>query len=300
MFAIAPTDLDWFERIRTGPIGKVVNFWTPTPWEVKGLHEKDRLYFMLKSPIRKIGGCGMFVRYLDATAQEAWQLYGVNNGVDSESELVAKISMFAKKRSKTFASSPNPLIGCIELSDVITFDDGHYVVPEQYGHPFPKQVVKLKYFHGGDAISAQLDEIDTKPSTPFSLVSGDPSRKPAMRKDRKGQSAFRRNTLRNYGHRCCITGDDVEELLEAAHIQPYINEHSNHSQNGLCLRVDLHRLFDDGLITITEERIIRVSPRLAKTSYYNLSGKNIRLPLNEGDHPSVEAIKHRNAHEYRD
>jgi putative restriction endonuclease len=48
MFAIAPTDLDWFERIRTGPIGKTVNFWTPTPWEVKGFREGDRLYFMLR------------------------------------------------------------------------------------------------------------------------------------------------------------------------------------------------------------------------------------------------------------
>ena len=67
MFAIAPTDLDWFERIRTGPIGKTVNFWTPTPWEVKGFREGDRLYFMLKSPVRKIGGYGSFVRYLDAS-----------------------------------------------------------------------------------------------------------------------------------------------------------------------------------------------------------------------------------------
>ena len=71
MFAIAPTDLDWFERIRTGPIGGIVNFWTPTPWEVKGIPDGARLYFMLKSPIRKIGGYGSFVRYADATASEA-------------------------------------------------------------------------------------------------------------------------------------------------------------------------------------------------------------------------------------
>ena len=60
MFAIAPTDMDWFERIRPGPIRSVVNFWTPTPWEVKGLHQQDRLYFMLKSPIRKIGYTARF------------------------------------------------------------------------------------------------------------------------------------------------------------------------------------------------------------------------------------------------
>jgi hypothetical protein len=45
--------------------------------------------------VQKIGGYGTFVRYLDAAAKEAWQLYGVNNGVDSEVELVAKISRLA-------------------------------------------------------------------------------------------------------------------------------------------------------------------------------------------------------------
>ena len=127
MFAIAPTDLDWFERIRTGPIGSVVNFWTPTPWEVKGLHQQDRLYFMLKSPIRKIGCYGTFLQYKDSTAKEAWSSYGVNNGIDSELELIAKISRFAEKRSKNFSRSANPAIGCIELTDVVALDNDQFV-----------------------------------------------------------------------------------------------------------------------------------------------------------------------------
>lgn len=84
MFAIAPTDLDWFERMRSGPVGRVVNFWTPTPWGVRGLHTGDRLYFMLKAPIRKIGGYGTFTRYVDMSASTAWQTYGLGNGVDSQ------------------------------------------------------------------------------------------------------------------------------------------------------------------------------------------------------------------------
>jgi len=130
MFAIAPTDLDWFERIRSGPVGRVVNFWTPTPWEVKELHGGDRFYFMLKSPVRKIGGYGSFVRYVNATASAAWQLYGVNNGVDSERELVAKINRFAERRSKSVIQSDDPTIGCIELSDVITLDNDKFLSPE--------------------------------------------------------------------------------------------------------------------------------------------------------------------------
>lgn len=50
MFAIAPTDLEWFERLRTGPIPALVNFWTPTPWNVRRLTANDRFYFLLKHP----------------------------------------------------------------------------------------------------------------------------------------------------------------------------------------------------------------------------------------------------------
>jgi len=42
---------------------------------------------VLKAPIRKIGGYGYFVQYREATATEAWSLYGFSNGVDSEVEL---------------------------------------------------------------------------------------------------------------------------------------------------------------------------------------------------------------------
>ena len=37
MFAIAPTDLNWFQQLRTeGVHGDVINFWTPTPWNISG------------------------------------------------------------------------------------------------------------------------------------------------------------------------------------------------------------------------------------------------------------------------
>lgn len=130
-------------------------------------------------------------------------------------------------------------------------------------------------------------------------MKGHPSKKTAVRKDRKGQSRFRLGILGSYDRRCCISGDEIEELLEAAHIQPYIDERSNHEQNGLCLRVDLHRLFDDGLITITEQMTVRVSPRLEKTTYDSFSGRKIHLPKDQKCWPSIEAIQYRNSNEYR-
>jgi hypothetical protein len=49
-----------------------------------------------------------------------------------------------------------------------------------------------------------------------------------------------------------------------------------------------------------ENMTVRVSQRLLKTSYYDISGKKIRPPLDQSAHPSLGAIKHRNDNEYRD
>jgi putative restriction endonuclease len=245
---------------------------------------------MLKSPIRKIGGYGNFLRYADMNASQAWAHYGTANGTASREELVKKIERFAEKRSKGYISTGNPLIGCIELSDVITLDEERFVRPEDLGYPFPNQVVKLKYFKGQDDLAAHLGG-QVPPASSFALVTGTPSRKPTHVKERKGQSEFRDEILRNYGHRCCVTAEALVPLLEAAHIQPYIDTSSNHAQNGLCLRVDIHRLLDEGLISITEEGTVATSKRLAGTSYAALNGVVVRAPTNKHSHPSKDALK---------
>ncbi len=60
------------------------------------------------------------------------------------------------------------------------------------------------------------------------------------------------------------------EVLQAAHIQPYVDER----KNGICLRADLHRLLDEGLVTIDDDYKIIVSTRLASASkgYGDLNG----------------------------
>lgn len=288
MFAIAPTDLAWFRRLREEPPGRSVNFWTPTPWGVRQLREGDRLYFMLKAPVRRIGGYGVFVRYVEMTAADAWDVYGSGNGVESKAELVGRIDGFALKRAKHYSPTGNPLIGCIELTAPVMLDDDQFIDPEACGHPFPAQVVKLKYFDEPDGIAARLGEVAG--GTAFEMLTGAATRKPVQRKDRKGQSGFRQQILRNYDYRCCIYGESVIELLEAAHIQPYIDARSNHPQNGLCLRVDLHRLFDEGLLSITEQFTLSVSKRLNGTSYAALDGVKIALPSDPSARPSAEAL----------
>ena len=86
---------------------------------------------------------------------------------------------------------------------------------------------------------------------------------------REGQPGFRQEVLDNYYGRCCATGCREPVILEAAHISPYAGVHSNHPVNGLCLRVDIHRLFDAFLLSIEPEtRQWVVAPRLAQDPTY--------------------------------
>lgn len=95
---------------------------------------------------------------------------------------------------------------------------------------------------------------------------------------RRGQTAFRQTLIHNYGGRCAATGETASEVLEAAHIDPYLGAHSNVASNGILLRGDIHTLFDLHLIGVDPHGKWVVSPRLAGTSYASLAGQSMRRP----------------------
>lgn len=103
---------------------------------------------------------------------------------------------------------------------------------------------------------------------------------------RQGQAAFRGRLFAAYDGRCAITGECVEEVLEAAHIQPYLGQHTNAVTNGLLLRADVHTLFDLHLIAIDEDDRVLVSPRLDGSPYAKLRGAQMRLPRRADQRPS--------------
>ena len=240
-FAIAPTDNDWFYTLRRESLGDVVNFWTPTPWNVRSLRLGEPWYFMLKNPIRKIGGYGLFREYRDMAASQAWHQYGLANGVYNFDELVERTRKYARKHVKNLSPSSDPVIGCIILSDPMLFDDEDFFVPEDYGYEFSKNIVKFKTYEG-DGISFTLTTENLRATFELLEPAGSDKRRVSV-KDRVGQPTFRRMVLKAYNNCCPISGTRVVEVLEAAHIQPYVDARSNHVQNGICLRSDLHRLF---------------------------------------------------------
>ena len=112
--------------------------------------------------------------------------------------------------------------------------------------------------------------------------------------DRRHQSSFRIALLEAYEGRCAITGADVPEALEAAHIIPFAEQHSFDVAEGLLLRGDIHTLFDLGLISVNPESLaVSISPELRGTCYAELEGKQISLPKNPSQHPKRESLWHR-------
>ncbi|MGV8803718.1 MAG: HNH endonuclease [Polaromonas sp.] len=100
---------------------------------------------------------------------------------------------------------------------------------------------------------------------------------------RQGQSGFRQKLIDFYGARCCISGSEVREVLEAAHILPYMGAHTNEVENGLLLRADIHQLFDAHLLSIHPETLtIEVCTRVTDGYYRSLIGRKISIdqPLN--------------------
>ena len=300
MFAIAPTDLDWFQQLRTdGVKGDVINFWTPTPWNISRLQVNDKLYFMLKSPIRKIGGFGKFVEYKNMRASEAWRKYGRDNGVENLSQLISRTDKYKAKHTKKNLI-PNPVIGCILLKDPEFYDNDNLKTDKSEGIDFPKQVVKIKYYRKKEKKIQNEKEREIEVKKAFELVDSSKSkRKQLIQKERKGQAAFRRDILKIYNNSCAITEIKQKEVLEAAHIQGYVNEESNNVQNGICLRVDIHKLFDNGLISINNDYKVIVSSMLKSTEYERIDGKKIKLPNNKMHYPSANALENHNKQVFR-
>ncbi|HEX4708091.1 MAG TPA: HNH endonuclease signature motif containing protein, partial [Candidatus Udaeobacter sp.] len=80
-------------------------------------------------------------------------------------------------------------------------------------------------------------------------------------RERPGQVEFRKKLKFAYQHTCCISRCTVPEALDGAHIDAYCGRSSDHPQNGLLLRRDLHALFDAGLLTVHyESLLVHLSP----------------------------------------
>lgn len=101
---------------------------------------------------------------------------------------------------------------------------------------------------------------------------------------REEQPAFRRELLRWYQGRCAISGVEIVDGLDAAHIIPYkvaSGQEKGAWTNGLPLRADLHRLFDLGRLWIDPETyLISLDENLQHSpSYQQYHHSRLLLPI---------------------
>jgi len=96
--------------------------------------------------------------------------------------------------------------------------------------------------------------------------------------ERPYQNIFRKNILSIFHSSCIVTGVSINSVLEAAHIKPveYSGDDSHH--NGLCLRSDIHQLFDSNNLRILPSGELILSETASAKNNYAQLPRRIVLP----------------------
>ena len=108
--------------------------------------------------------------------------------------------------------------------------------------------------------------------TCFTFNPDGPTRETAERPD---QRRFRERLMRRHGGKCAVTGCDVPQLLDAAHLRSWRID-----DEGALLRADLHRMIDRGLAEIRGGRF-HLSPPVSayvRSAYGAWDGAALRKP----------------------
>lgn len=312
-FYLGVTDTEWYNYLRViNP--EDINFWQPGgSASFKVLERGAPFLFKLKSPLNAIGGVGFFASHSFLPLSIAWDYFGERNGCSNYGQFKAKITGY---RSKKGQDDDNPTIGCIVLTEPVFFDKADWIkVPESWS----RSIVQGKTYSTDDAegkslwaqVQERLSRIDVsrrmlKESDAMPVV--DETERfgnPVLIKPRLGQGAFRVLVADAYSRRCAITGEKTFPVLEAAHIKPYADSGPHQTANGLLLRSDIHKLFDKGYITVTEELKVEVSSRIRSEfengkEYYACHGKDLIVtPGNACEKPAAEYIRWHNDNLYR-
>jgi putative restriction endonuclease len=298
-----PTDLEWFEFLRSQPGIDEVNFWQPG-----GRHAFSRLQvgelflFRLKSPVNMIGGGGHFLHSSVFPLNAAWEAFGEKNGTSDPVHFTRMIANY-KRVSPWEAIPADSPIGCIILAEPFFWPEEKWIqIPADYH----LNLVQGKRYDATnaagralfDAVTERLQDRSNAQQHHFYQPPEMGWRKRLVNQ-RVGQGAFRVLVTDLYDRRCAITGERTLPVLEAAHIKPVARGGSHNPTNGLLLRSDIHKLFDLGYVTVQPNGDFRVSSRLRDEwsngkIYYALENTSLRKPRDEDYMPAKEALEWHN------
>jgi predicted restriction endonuclease len=95
---------------------------------------------------------------------------------------------------------------------------------------------------------------------------------------RPQQAQFRKQVLNKFDNTCILTGERMNIVLEACHIIPVEHKGKDTFINGLCMRADIHVLFDSKHIRFQPNGIVEYSEAIQQSvSYYRLPQK-VKMP----------------------
>jgi len=303
------TDYDWYCTLKSQNFDEV-NFWRPGSMPFKALKQNDLFIFKLKRPYYAIVGGGFFVKYSLLPISLAWEAFGRKNGTDSYEELSERLR---KYREKNGIDLLNPYVGCIILTEPFFFGEEDWITPPD-NWPLNTVVGKVMYTEEGEGkllFQEICKRLQKNTVTDRMITRNDVVRENTearyqqiMVKHRLGQGAFRVLVTDAYQRRCAISGEKTLPVLEAAHIKPYSKDGPHHVQNGVLLRSDIHKLFDEGYLTIAPDYRVEVSRRIKEDYgngriYYQFHGKKLSvLPNRAEELPSKEFLAWHNENVY--
>ena len=154
--------------------------------------------------------------------------------------------------------------------------------------------VNAKTVNNSSFISAGFDELKPEIQNQLEQIDDTDERIKEFRESvrRQGQAQFRNNLLKAYSNRCAISGNDVPQVLQAAHIGQYRGPKTQMVTNGILLRSDLHLLFDAHLLSVEpDSKCIRLSRLLDKTEYIEFNKKQLHMPIYREAYPNEKQLE---------
>ena len=300
---VANTDKRWFDHFRPNDqLTSIdeVNFWRPSAQsQFRALKPGNPFFFRLKAPYNAIAGFGFFAVSARMSVELVWEMFGDRNGDASLSQFAERIRQY-RTRYKRSASAE---LSCIVLPEAVFLPQGLWL-PWGPSEAWQRNLVSYKRYDLSTELGLRMGDLrriaksrpvpDLQPN--FELLTQN-VRAPAdaTRTERHGQGTFRLRVLTAYEQQCAVTGEHAVPVLDAAHIQRYLGPASNHPQNGIVLRTDIHRLYDAGYVTVTPDLRLEVSSRLRDEfengrHYYEMAGRRINVPRNPQLAPSPLAL----------
>jgi putative restriction endonuclease len=255
--------------------------------------------FKLHAPNHVVVGGGYFVRFTVLPCFLAWEAFGEKNGVTSLQELIQRMTHYRHSQQNSGSE-----IGCNILVEPFFFPEQDWIpIPENWSPNIQRGLTyDTREEYGAELWQAIQRRISSNVFNKKDMDDRDTEQygKEYLTRARLGQGSFRILVTDAYHRRCAVTNEKTLPALEAAHIKSYSQNGPHRTSNGLLLRADIHRLFDDGYVTLDQDLRFLVSERVREQfengrEYYRFNGAKLQnIPDSINDLPSQEFIKWHN------